>query len=79
VNDVHDVHVWSIGSDSHALSCHVRIADMPLSESESILRQVTDVLGRQFHIHHTTIQFENALCTIPHGCVVPIGVSQQQQ
>lgn len=79
VNDVHDVHVWSIGSDSHALSCHVRIADMPLSESEGILRQVTDVLGRQFHIHHTTIQFENALCTIPHGCVVPIGISHQQQ
>lgn len=79
VNDVHDVHVWSIASDSHALSCHVRIADMPLSESESILRQVTDLLARQFHIHHTTIQFENALCTIPHGCVIPIGVSQQQE
>src|SRR6516225_9318504 len=79
VNDVHDVHVWSIGSDSHALSCHVRIDDMPLSESEAILRQVTDLLARDFHIHHTTIQFENALCTIPHGCVVPIGVSQQQQ
>lgn len=79
VNDVHDVHVWSLGSDSHALSCHVRIADMPLSESESILRQVTDLLACQFHIHHTTIQFENALCTIPHGCVIPIGVSQQQE
>src|SRR5215472_13578240 len=79
VNDVHDVHVWSIGSDSHALSCHVRIADMPLSESENILRQVTDLLARQFHIHHTTIQFESALCTIPHACVIPIGVSQQQE
>jgi len=79
VNDVHDVHVWSIGSDSHALSCHVRIADMPLSESESILRQVTDLLACQFHIHHTTIQFENSLCTIPHGCVIPIGVSQEHE
>src|SRR5215471_10579941 len=79
VNDVHDVHVWSIGSDSHALSCHVRIADMPLSESENILRQVTDLLARQFHIHHTTIQFESALCTIPHACVIPIGVPAEQQ
>jgi cobalt-zinc-cadmium efflux system protein len=78
VNDVHDVHVWSIGSDSHALSCHVRIDDMPLSESEAILRQVTDLLARDFHIHHTTIQFENALCTIPHGCVIPIGVAAEQ-
>jgi cobalt-zinc-cadmium efflux system protein len=79
VNDVHDVHVWSIGSDSHALSCHVRIDDMPLSESEAILRQVTDLLARDFHIHHTTIQFENALCTIPHGCVIPIGINTERR
>ena len=79
VNDVHDVHVWSIGSDSHALSCHVKIDDMPLSESDAILRQITDLLAREFHIHHTTIQFESAMCTIPHGCVVPIGVSQAEE
>jgi cobalt-zinc-cadmium efflux system protein len=78
VNDVHDVHVWSIGSDSHALSCHVKIDDMPLSESEAILRQITHLLASEFHIHHTTIQFENALCTIPHSCVVPIGVSESE-
>src|SRR5215831_8237089 len=79
VNDVHDVHVWSIGSDSHALSCHVKIDDMPLSESDAILRQITDLLAREFHIHQTTIQFESAMCTIPHSCVVPIGVSAGQE
>jgi cobalt-zinc-cadmium efflux system protein len=79
VNDVHDVHVWSIGSDSHALSCHVKIDDIPLSESEAILRKICDLLAREFHIHHTTIQFENAMCTIPHSCVVPIGVSQGEE
>ena len=79
VIDVHDVHVWSIGSDSHALSCHVRIADMPLSETEDILRQVTGLLADRFHIHHTTIQFENAMCTVPHGCVIPIGVPRRQE
>lgn len=73
VEDVHDVHVWSIGSDTHALSCHVRIADMPLSETEQILKQMTDLLAGRFHIHHTTFQFENVLCTIPHGCVITIG------
>src|SRR5215467_1878418 len=79
VNDVHDVHVWSIGSDSHALSCHVKIDDMPLSESDAILRQITDLLATEFHIHHTTIQFESAMCTIPHSCVVPIGVSETEE
>jgi len=73
VRDVHDVHVWSIGSDTHALSCHVRIDDMTLSESEIILRRVKDLLNVEFHIMHTTIQFENGDCEIAHGCVIPIG------
>jgi cobalt-zinc-cadmium efflux system protein len=73
VNDVHDVHVWSIGSDTHALSCHISIEDIPPSESETILRSVNQVLAAKFHIHHTTIQFENAVCDIAHGCVIPVG------
>jgi cobalt-zinc-cadmium efflux system protein len=79
VVDVHDIHVWSIGSNNHALSCHVRIADMPLSETEEILQKMTDLLARQFHIHHTTIQFEYALCNIHPGCVVPVGAAQQSE
>ncbi len=79
VEDVHDIHVWSIGSNNHALSCHVRIADMPLSETEDILRKMTELLAREYHIHHTTIQFENVLCTIHPGCVVPVGVPRPQE
>lgn len=73
VNDVHDVHVWSIGSDTHALSCHISIEDIPPSESEAILRGVNQILASKFHIHHTTIQFENVVCDIAHGCVIPVG------
>ena len=73
VNDVHDVHVWSIGSDTHALSCHISIEDIPPSESEIILRNVNQILAAKFHIHHTTIQFENVVCEVAHGCVIPVG------
>lgn len=73
VNDVHDVHVWSIGSDTHALSCHISIEDIPPSESEAILRNVKQLLADRYHIHHTTIQFENVVCEIAHGCVIPVG------
>ena len=37
VQEVHDVHVWTLGTDTHALSCHVRIPDMHMEESEKIL------------------------------------------
>ena len=59
VNDVHDLHVWSIGSETRALSCHISIADIPPSVSERILRDVKERLRHEFHINHTTIQFEN--------------------
>ena len=72
VNDVHDLHVWSLGSESHALSCHISIEDIPPSESERILRAVKVILDRDFQIDHTTIQFEHVVCEVAHGCVVPV-------
>jgi cobalt-zinc-cadmium efflux system protein len=71
INSVHDLHVWSLGSATPALSCHIAIADIPLSACEGILREVNDVLGRKFHIHHTTIQFEHAVCGVAAGCIIP--------
>jgi cobalt-zinc-cadmium efflux system protein len=78
VNDVHDLHVWSIGSETRALSCHISIADIPPSVSERILRDVKDRLREEFHIAHTTIQFENAVCEVAHGCVIPVAEEAHQ-
>jgi cobalt-zinc-cadmium efflux system protein len=77
VNDVHDLHVWSIGSETHALSCHISIADIPPSVSERILRDVKERLLRDFRIDHTTIQFEHAICETAHGCVIPVVESEE--
>jgi len=77
VNDVHDLHVWSIGSETHALSCHISIADIPPSVSERILRDVKDRLLHDFRIDHTTIQFEHAICEVAHGCVIPVSESEE--
>ncbi len=68
VLDVHDLHIWTLGSKTHALCSHVLIDDMPHSESEAILKCLADVcctLG----IHHTTIQFEHVPCVMSdNGC-----------
>jgi cobalt-zinc-cadmium efflux system protein len=77
VNDVHDLHCWSIGSETRALSCHIAIADIPPSVSERILRDVKGCLHDQFHIDHTTIQFEHVECEVAHGCVIPVGESEE--
>lgn len=65
VIDVHDLHIWSLGSQAHALSCHVLIDDMPPSASDTILRQLNAVLQERFSIHHSTIQFEHVRCEAP--------------
>jgi cobalt-zinc-cadmium efflux system protein len=72
VINVHDLHVWSLGSQSRALACHVTIADIPPSESACILVKLNHVLRDHFHISHTTIQFEHMGCEELEGCVVPI-------
>ena len=73
VLDVHDLHIWNIGSNSRALSCHILIDDMPPSQSDAILHRLNHVLGDDFQIHHTTVQFEHRSCAISGtGCVIPV-------
>ncbi|MEO6805059.1 MAG: cation diffusion facilitator family transporter [Edaphobacter sp.] len=71
VLNVHDLHVWSLGSQSHALASHVTIAEMPMSECSSILDGINCALRERFHITHTTIQFETTGCETTHGCSAP--------
>jgi cobalt-zinc-cadmium efflux system protein len=71
VCDVHDLHVWSLGSNSRALACHVTIADIPPSASAKILDQLNHVLREHFQIAHSTVQFEHTGCGHTQGCVVP--------
>lgn len=72
VLDVHDLHIWSIGSDTHALSSHIAIADIPPSASNAILDELRRMLAGRHHIHHTTIQFESAICDLADGCILPV-------
>ena len=72
VVNVHDLHVWCLGSRSTALACHVTIADIPPSESACILAKLNHVLRDHYHISHATVQFEHIGCGELEGCVVPL-------
>lgn len=63
VQDVHDLHVWTITSGFDSLSCHIRIADH--LDSQQILRQAIRTIEERFHLAHLTIQVETA--QIEHG------------
>lgn len=55
VIDVHDLHVWSISSQSVSLSVHIVASD---NNSVRILCEVNDLLKEKFDISHATIQIE---------------------
>ena len=59
---VHDLHVWTIGSGSHALSAHVVLDDRKLSEASAILRTIDSAMRADFEIAHVTVQFECESC-----------------
>lgn len=59
---VHDLHVWSIGSASCALSAHVLLEDRHISEASSLLRRIDEQMRATFGIAHITIQFECENC-----------------
>lgn len=62
VRGVHDVHVWSISPELHAMSCHVLISDVSLSQAAEIRQEVERVLRQEFDIEHSTLQMECREC-----------------
>jgi cobalt-zinc-cadmium efflux system protein len=58
VIDVHDLHIWTITSGLHSLTCHLLVQeDHP---SQSILQEAIRTLSDRFHIDHSTIQIETS-------------------
>lgn len=55
IKNVHDLHVWSIGSNTVSLSVHI-VAEV--CDSEKILCKANDLLKDKFDIIHSTIQIE---------------------
>jgi len=62
VRDIHDIHVWTLGSELYALSCHVLVDDVRVSESERIVRDLKQKLAEDFGITHSTLEVETVPC-----------------
>ena len=63
--EVHHVHIWTISSNQHALSCHIKVPDMKITESEELVLLVQEMLNEKYNIKHVTIQFECQECAEP--------------
>ncbi len=73
VEGAHELHIWSICSNVNSLSAHVVVNDQMVSHLSEIVDQINEMLLKQFHISHTTFQFEckedsenHVVCPIRH-------------
>jgi cobalt-zinc-cadmium efflux system protein len=58
VVEVHDLHVWEVGSGFPALSAHVLV--QPESDCHAARRDLAALLSERFGISHTTLQVDHA-------------------
>ena len=58
VLDIHHIHIWELASQLCALTAHVAVADITLSQSDRLREKMNGLLKQHFHITHTNLQFE---------------------
>ena len=66
---VHDLHVWSIGSASRALSAHILLDDRRISEGAAILDRLREMARERYAVGHVTVQLECEHCD-PGGIII---------
>ncbi len=62
VRQIHDLHVWTIGSDFAALSCHVQTDNCTLEEANATVQNLNQMLRDKYDIRHATLQVEYQGC-----------------
>ena len=63
IEGVHDVHIWTITSGMYAMSAHIYIKDIMVSETQQIMSNINTLVNEKFSIGHTVIQFESNVCS----------------
>jgi cobalt-zinc-cadmium efflux system protein len=58
VTEVHDLHVWEIGTGFAALSAHVLVE--PDADCHALRRELEAMLMERFALDHTTLQVDHA-------------------
>ncbi len=63
IEEVHDLHVWSLSSEIRALSAHLVLCDHPsLEEAQARANQVKAAIASQYAITHATLELECESC-----------------
>jgi cobalt-zinc-cadmium efflux system protein len=70
VVEVHDLHVWTVGSGFQSVSAHVLVE--PGADCHAIRLELANLLGERFGLSHSTLQVEHAHAGRPETTGLPV-------
>ncbi len=62
VEDLHHIHLWTVGENDIHLEAHLNVEDMMISESDLLRKKIETLLHESFGVNHITLQFECNQC-----------------
>ncbi|MCD8187015.1 MAG: cation diffusion facilitator family transporter [Rikenellaceae bacterium] len=63
VSDIHHIHIWRLTDRRLYFECHVNVSrNMDMIRMQAIRQKLETILRRDFHVDHTTLQFEYRCC-----------------
>ncbi|MGH8049109.1 MAG: cation diffusion facilitator family transporter [Arenimonas sp.] len=65
VESVHDLHIWSLASQSSSMTAHI-VADGDVNDLQVLRKTIAERLKNSFDIHHLTLQMETSPCADKH-------------
>ncbi|MCU0506784.1 MAG: cation diffusion facilitator family transporter [Anaerolineae bacterium] len=63
VAELHELHVWALGSDKNSLTVHVIVNET--ADADQVGKAVREAISRKFGITHSTVQMERRRCDPP--------------
>ncbi len=58
IQEMHDVHVWEITSDMYAMTAHITVTEMTVSDTMKVTERVNLLVSERYHIEHVNLQYE---------------------
>jgi cobalt-zinc-cadmium efflux system protein len=62
IQDVHDLHLWTLGEGERALMAHLVVQDGPVSSFQPLLAALNSGLRQKFDLSHITLELECSAC-----------------
>jgi len=64
VNEVHNVHLWTLCSNVNILDAHIYTEVMDVCEVENIKNKLKRILLDKYNVKYATLEFEWVKCSV---------------